>query len=149
MPGWDALVYSDAINVVMSLLFCKIAQYRKYDVMGVVATIFFSDGDGPMGIFLTLYDLKDLAVTLPISIMHKYVWNIQRLVNLTVTPGILLQHFLLIIKPHNSVAEGGVGPADNYSVRSDTELMTLIFATALKLSSSVLLHDWVQYPLLV
>lgn len=49
--------------------------------------------------------------------MHKYVWNIQSLVNLTVTPGILLQHFLLIITPHNSVAEGGVGPADNYSVR--------------------------------
>lgn len=51
MPGWDALVYFDAINVVMSLLFCKIAQYIKYDVMGVVATISFSDGDGPMGIF--------------------------------------------------------------------------------------------------
>lgn len=76
----------------MSLLFCKIAQYIKYDDMGVVATIFFSDGDGPMAIFLTLYDLKVLSVTLP-SIMHKYVRNIQRLVNLTVTPGILLQYF--------------------------------------------------------
>lgn len=65
--------------------------------------------------FLTLYDLKDLSVTLP-SIMHKYVWNIQSLVNLTVTPGILLQHFLLIIKPHNSVAEGGVGPADSQTL---------------------------------
>lgn len=151
MPGWDALFYFDAINVVMSLLFCKIAQYIKYDVMGVVATIFSSQmvmGQCFFCFFLTLYDLKDLSVTLP-SIMYKYVWNIQRLVNLTVTPGILLQHFLLIIKPHNSVAEGGVGQADNYSVRSDTESMTLILATALKLSSSVLLHDWVQYPLLV
>lgn len=48
--------------------------------------------------------------------MHKYVWNIQSLVNLTVTPGILLQHFLLIITPHNSVAEGGVGPADSQTL---------------------------------
>lgn len=58
MPGWDALVYFDTIHVVMSLLFCKIAQYIKYDVMGVVVTIFFSDGDGPMGIFWLYMTLK-------------------------------------------------------------------------------------------
>lgn len=60
--------------------------------------------------------------------MHNSVRNMQRLDRLTVTLGIPLEHFSSsLLKP---IAEGGVGPADHYS---DTELMTPILETALKL----------------